>query len=52
MTISRELAKQITVQPYYEITKNDDVGMYLCTWKDVLNNYLMKKVTKPFKIPF
>lgn len=45
MTMNRELAKQLMVQPFYVVTKSDDVGIYLCTWKDgmFLIYYLMKK---------
>lgn len=28
MTISRKLAKQVRVQPYYVVTQSDDVGIY------------------------
>lgn len=30
------------VQPYYVVTKKDDVHIYLCTWKDVFNNIYEK----------
>lgn len=47
MTISRKLAKQIMVQLFYIFTKNDVIGMYLCTQKDFFNIF-NEKIVKPF----
>lgn len=52
MTINTELAKQVMVQPYYVVTKKDDVRIYLCTGKDVFNVFVKKTLQNHFRIPF
>lgn len=52
MTINRKLAEQMMEQPYYVVTKDDIVGMHLCTWKDIFSMLFNEKIIKPFQDTF